>query len=135
MEKTYVGRQLNDSVTVSDLLNGQSVATIQIPYLLTEADFLRIKGGQPITSASAAMLLSGVVGYAISLGPKISPVFGGGKLQLEAGESKTIIAGIIIAIVLYVIGFFCPNDKTRTLQKIEKHFDKAQPSSHIVGGV
>ena len=135
MGNTFIGQQLSQPTPITDLLNGQSVATIQVPYILTEADFLRLKGGPPITAATAAMLFSGVVGYAISLGPKITPVFEGGSLLLEPGELRTILGCIALSVVIYGLGLFCPDDKKRTMRKIDEHFKNAQPSSHIIGDV
>lgn len=134
MEHAYEGRQLSQPIVVTDLLNGRSVTTMQPPYLLTEADFLRLKGGPPVTAALATIVFSGVVGYAVSLGPKIAPLFDGGKSQLTSGELSTMVVGTIASAVLYGIGFWWPNDKKKTMKKISKHFDSAPPSSHIVGG-
>lgn len=133
MGNAYVGKQLSQPVTVNDLFNGQSVTTMQQPYLLTEADFLRLKGSPPITATLATIVFSGTVGYALSLGPKITPMLGGGQSQLTSGEINTMIAGTILSFALYIIGFCLPNDKKNIMKKITRHFDNAPPSSHIVG--
>jgi hypothetical protein len=134
MEHAYEGRQLSQPIIVTDLLNGRSVTTMQPPYLLTEADFLRLKGGPPVTAALATILFSGVVGYAVSLGPKIAPLFDGAKSQLTSSEISTMVVGTLASVLFYAIGFWWPNDKKKTMKKISKHFDGAPPSSHIVGG-
>lgn len=134
MERTYEGRQLSQPIAVTDLLNGRSVTTLQAPYLLTEADFLRLKGGPPITATLATIIFSGVIGYAVSLGPKIAPVFEGHDSQLASAEIRTMVAGMAIAAALYAVGFCWPNDKKKTMEKISKHFDGAPPSSHILEG-
>lgn len=130
----YEGRHLSQPIAVTDILNGQSVTTMQAPYLLTEADFLRLKGSPPVTAALATIVFSGVVGYAVSLGPKITPLLEGGKSQLTSGEISTMVTGTIFSVLLYAIGFWGPNDKKKTMKKIAIHFDSAPPSSHIVGG-
>lgn len=134
MEHEYEGRQLNQPILVNDLLNGQSVKTLQTPYLLTEADFLRLKGSPPVTAAFATILFSGVVGYAVSLGPKIAPIFDGAKSELTSSEVSTMAVGTLASVLLYTIGFWWPNDKKKMMKKISEHFDSAPPSSHIVGG-
>lgn len=134
MEQAFEGRQLSQPITVTDLLNGRSVTTMQAPYLLTEADFLRLKGSPPVTAALATVVFSGVVGYAVSLGPKIAPIFEGGNSHLTSGEIGTMVAGIVVSAVLYIIGFAWRNDKKKTMKKISSHFDSAPPSSHVVGG-
>lgn len=135
MERAYEGRQLSQPIVVADLLNGRSVTIMHPPYLLTEADFLRLKGGPPVTAALATIVFSGVVGYAVSLGPKIALLSDGGGPQLTSGEISTIAVGTIASAVLYAIGFWWPNDKKRMMNKISLHFDGAPPSSHVVGGM
>jgi hypothetical protein len=134
MDNQIVGREISNSISVTNLLNGRSVATIQQPYLLTEADYERLKGSQPITSAMATIVFSGVVGYAVGLGPKITPMFESKASELTSGEIKTIVGFTLIAVVLYVIGFAVPNGKKKTMKKIARHFDSAPASAHIVGG-
>ena len=134
MDHAYEGRQLSQPIVVYNLLNGQSVTTMQLPYFLTEADFVRLKGGKPVTATLATIVFSGVVGYAVSLGPKIAPLFDGGNSLLTSSESSTMMVGAIVSAILYGIGFWWPNDKKKTMKKISKHFDSAPPSSHIVGG-
>jgi hypothetical protein len=132
MDQHYENQQLTQPILVSGLLTGQLV-TLQPPFLLSEADFLRLKGGPPVTVALATIVFSGVVGYAFSLGPKISPLFGGGKLQLEAGEIGTIVAVMVLSVVLYAIGYWWSNDKKELMKKISQHFESRPPSSGIVG--
>lgn len=134
MDRAFEGRQLSQPIAISDLLNGRSVATIQPPYLLTEADFERLKGSPPITAALATMVFSGVVGYAIGLGPKIAPMLELKPAELTSGELRTIIFGTVVSAILYVIGYVWPSGKKKTMKKIAKHFDGAPPSAHIVGG-
>ena len=134
MEREFEGRQLNQPIIVTDLLNGMSVATIQPPYLLTEADFERLKGSPPITATLATIFFSGVVGYAIGLGPKIAPLLESKPSELTSGELRTIVAGTVISGLLYFIGYLWPSDKKKTMKKIAKHFDGAPPSTHIIGG-
>jgi hypothetical protein len=129
MKQAIEGRQLSQPIIVSDVLTGRSVTTMQAPYFLTEADFLRLKGGAPVTAALATIVFSGVVGYAVSLGPKIAPSF-----NLTPGEIGTLVAGTVVSVVLYLVGFLWSNDKKKIMQKISSHFDSAPPSSHIVGG-
>lgn len=133
MKRAYEGRQLSQPIVVADLLNGRSVTTMQPPYLLTEADFLRLKGGPPVTAALATIVFSAVVGYVVSLGPKIAPLFDGGKSGLTSGELNTMGVGTLASAALYAIGFWLPNEKKKTMKKISKHFDSAPPSSHVVG--
>lgn len=134
MATEYRGRQLSQPIVVADVLNGESIATLQSVFALTEADFLRLQGGPPITATLAAVIFSGVVGYAISLGPKLETMLSGGQAQLTSGETKTIAIGVVVSAVLYVIGYLLPNDRKKVLSRIASHFQKTRASTHIVGG-
>ena len=134
MATEYRGRQLSQPIVVADVLNGESIATLQSVFALTEADFLRLQGGPPATATLATVIFSGVVGYAISLGPKLETMLSGGQSQLTSGETKTIVIGIVIAGILYGIGYFLPNDRKNVLSRIAAHFQRAKASTHIFGG-
>lgn len=127
MRPNYEGQQLNQTINVTDLLNEQSITTMQKPFLLSEADFLRLKGKPPITASLSSMLFAGDIGYVISIASKFK------NKQLSAGEIWTVIIVLIIAILIYGVGFLFPNDQKRTIKKISKHFEDAPVSSHIVG--
>ena len=134
MPTEYKGRQLNQPIVVDDALNGESIATLQSVFALTEADFLRLQGGPPTTATLATVIFSGVVGYAISLGPKLETIFSGGQSQLTGGETKTIVIGTIASAFLYGIGCLLPNDRKRVLARISTHFQNSRTSTDIVGG-
>ena len=134
MATEYRDRQLSQPIVVADVLNGQSIATLQSVFALTEADFLRLQGGPPTTATLATVIFSGVVGYAISLGPKLEPILSGGQIQLTSGETRTIVLGTIASAILYGIGYFLPNDRKKVLNRISSHFLTAKTSTHIVGG-
>lgn len=130
----YRGRQLSQPIVVADVMNGESIATLQPVFALNEADFLRLQGGPPTTATLATVIFSGVVGYAISLGPKLETMLSGGQSQLTSGEIKTIVIGVVASALLYGIGYFLPNDRKKVLSRIATHFEGAKPSTHIVGG-
>lgn len=131
MHPSYKGQQLSQTISVTDLLNEQSITTMQQPFLLSEADFLRLKGKPPITASLSSMLIAGDIGYVISIAPKLSWPFKNN--QLSTGEIWTVIIVLIIAIVIYLLGYVLPNDQKNTIKKITKHFEDAPVSSHIVG--
>lgn len=134
MTTEYIKQQVTQSIVVTNLMNGESIATLQSAYPLTEADYERLQAGAPMTSTLAAMLFSGVVGYAISLGPKLESLFSDGKLALAPGETKTIVIGSAISAVVYLAGLLLPNKRKSVMEKLKAHFNDARPSTHIVGG-
>jgi hypothetical protein len=127
-------QRIDQPVVVADVMNGQTIAMLQAVYPLSEADFMRLKGGTPITAATAVMIFSGVVGYAIGLGPKLESLITGAQPLMSNGEIKTIAGWSAISLVIYAIGFFLPNERTSIMKKLSNHFNAAKASTHIIGG-
>lgn len=126
-------QRIDRPVVVADVMNGQTIATLQPVYPLSEADFVRLKGGTPVTAAMAVMFFSGVVGYAIGLGPKLESLITSDQPLLSSGEIKTIAGWSAISLVIYGIGFFLPNERTSVMKKLSNHFKAAKSSTHIIG--
>lgn len=127
-------QQINQPVVVADVMNGQTIAMLQAVYPLTEADFVRLQGGTPITAASAVMIFSGVVGYAIGLGPKLESIVTGSQPFMSNGELKTIAGWSAVSLIIYGIGYFLPNERTSVMKKLCNHFKATKSSTHIMGG-
>lgn len=127
-------QRIDQPVVVADVMNGQTIATLQPVYPLSEADFVRLKGGTPVTAAAAVMIFSGVVGYAIGLGPKLESLITGDLPLLSSGEIKTIGGWSAIALVIYGIGFLLPNERKSVMKNLSNHFKAAKSSTHIIGG-
>ena len=134
MATEYNNRQIDKPIVVADVMNGQTIATLQPVFPLTEADFVRLKGGPPITSTAAAMIFSGVIGYAIGLGPKLESIVSGGQFQLSAGEIKTIATWSIISLLIYFVGLCLPNERKSVMKNLSIHFKATNSSTHIIGG-
>jgi hypothetical protein len=127
-------QQIEKSVVVADVLNGQTIAMLQALYPLTEADFVRLKGSAPITVWVAGSIFSGVLGYAIGLGPKLQSMIAGDQLLMSTGEIKVIAVWSLISLVFYLIGKCFPNERTGVMKKISNHFKGAKSTTHITGG-
>lgn len=127
-------QRIDQPVVVADVMNGQTIAMLQAIYPLSEADFVRLKGGTPITAATAVMIFSGVVGYAIGLGPKLESLITGNQLLLSSGEIKTIAVWSAISLAIYFIGYCLPNERTSVMKKLSNHFKATKSSTHIIGG-
>lgn len=127
-------QQIHQPVVVADVMNGQTIAMLQTIYPLTEADFVRLRGGTPITAASAVMIFSGVVGYAIGLGPKLESIITANQPIMSNGEIKTIASWSLVSLVIYGVGYLLPNERTSVMKKLSNHFKATDSSTHILGG-
>lgn len=123
MLEDYTDQDLREPVVISQLQNNQSVSTIQEAFLLSEADFIRIKANNSKTSAAAGLIFSGIVGYAIGLGPKLAPLLNDQPSTIEFPEIVTIVVGTIASLVIYFIGQCLPNEKKEVIKKINTHFE------------
>lgn len=133
MSRDYEGREIRQSVRIDGVLNGRSVASMQTPFMLTEADFMRLRGGPPITASISAVIVSAVVGFGIGLIPKIAPILKGGEIQISDSEGYTVLAGFIIAALIYFVGLAFPSDKGKVMKNIADHFVEEKPSIRILG--
>ena len=133
MSRDYEGREIRQSVRIEGVFNGRSVASMQTPFMLTEADFMRLKGGPPITASISAGIVSAVFGFGISLIPKLTPMLRGGEIQVSNPEGYTVIGGLIAAALIYLVGLVFPSDKGRVMKNIAAHFVEEKPSIRILG--
>lgn len=131
MQKTYSNQRLNSSVVVGGLLSGQSIATIQQPFILSEVEYMHLRGNPPLTASWATNLLFAVIGYGVSLGPKFFALFRGQDSELSSAEWMTLLIGVIASGVLYLVGLALPNDRKKLMRRIADHFKNA-PASHRV---
>lgn len=127
-------QHIEKPVVVADVLNGQTIAMLQAVYPLSEADFVRLKGGAPRTAAIATMIFSGVVGYAIGLGPKLETIIAGDQALMSSGEIKTIAGWSAISLVVFAIGYCLPNERRSLMKRLSNHFKNAKSSTHIIRG-
>lgn len=123
MAREYERQQLTEPVAVKHVLNGKTVSP-QPHYELNEADFVRLQGGPSKLSGFANLLAGGVVGYAITLYPKLEVLMMGGPSEFTKGEVRTVLAGGGVTLLLYVVGRYLPNDRQRVMKKISGYFAK-----------
>lgn len=133
MGKDFKGAEITDSVRVGGVLNGRTITSMQAPYWLSEADFMRLKGGSPKTASIAGVIAAAISGYAISLAPKLTPYFSGLPVQVTFPETITVLIGWGVAGVFYVVGFALPNERSEVMKKISAHFAGSKPSLKILG--
>jgi hypothetical protein len=132
MPQSYSNQQLQSPVVVQGLLTGQTIATVQAPFLLSEVDFVRLRGNPSRTETWATNLFFAVVGYAVSLGPKFVSLLKGEPSQITSAEWITLGLGAIVALVLYLIGFAFENERKDLMKRIATHFKNAPASHHVV---
>jgi hypothetical protein len=67
MPRSFENQRLSGPVVLRDLLTGQTVATLQGSYYLTEVEFLHLRGRPSLAAIWATNMFFIVVGYAWGL--------------------------------------------------------------------
>lgn len=134
MKTTYENEVITQTVVATGMLTGVSIGTIQEDFHLNEADFLRLKNESSSFTSWALMLLSGTVGYAISIFPKWLSELAGKPEKVTASEWAALFIAIAITIILYFIGKCMPSDRSKLIEKMTQHFKDAPKSRQIIKG-
>ncbi|MFH1874131.1 MAG: hypothetical protein ABH859_02970 [Pseudomonadota bacterium] len=125
-EKNVRNREITETQFVPDLLTGADIGTWQKDYSLREIDFERIKRGRPITFTLAISIALTTFGFGLQLLAK-----GYSNIaNINKGDKVTLVIGIALSAVLYIIGLCLPNDRKKVMKKIEKHFKEAPTKRH-----
>ena len=128
----YKNETITHSVEPDNLLTGMTVGTLQEDFPLNEGDFLRLKMNQVATTTWAVNFLFATIGYGISIVPKWLSELAGQPNQVSQAEWMTLLFGVVIALIIYGIGFLLPNERKSTMKKIEQHFNNAPKSRQVI---
>ena len=117
--KKYQNETIRETIYPPDLLSGMTVGTWQEDYPLREIEFHHIKNGKSITLSWANNVLLASIGFSLNLVAKgYSDI-----TKILLGEWIAIFVGIAVAVVMYIIGYFFPNERKKAIKKIDEHFN------------
>ncbi|HDR9078146.1 TPA: hypothetical protein QDA98_000696 [Burkholderia vietnamiensis] len=104
----------------------------QEPYCLTEVEFERIKGGQPVAiTIFVNLLLTGAGAGLTVLGQAISNLVNGKTATLDSTALWTAIATLVVAAIGWFGARFIPGDYTHTMKAIRAHFKNTPITRHF----
>jgi hypothetical protein len=131
-------QQLDQPINIpaTDVWTGESIGTLQQPFLLDEPNFLRLKT-EPVKFKTASdMLIGAAIGYAITFGPKLIDFMSGKEANpVSFGEGVTAVAFLVAGIAVRLGSkWWAPTDASRTLAAIEEHFANAPKTHHPIKG-
>ena len=123
-ENRIQGQKLSAEVKVPFYLSGQSIQSFELLYPLRELDFVRLTGPGSRTATISGVVLSGVVGYLISLSPKASQRWIKGEQVEVISEAEIILLGLITfsAAIIYLVGMLFNNDKQVITKRIKRYY-------------
>lgn len=133
--KILDGQVITETViAVESWTTGATIGSFQEDYPLGEADFVRLKTGKPITLSWAGNVFLTALGFGLGLIPKVLPLLAGKNVEVTKWEGWTFALGVLVAVTLWIIGCFLPNDRKRVMKNIEDHFKGAVRSRQIIRG-
>lgn len=132
MNDNIENQQLSQTVIVPGLLSGASVGTWQADYPLTGRDYEHLKNGKPVTFNWANSILLTSFGVGLTLFGKYLSKLTDPAVTIYKGEWIALAVGVIISAILYLIGFFLPNDRKKLMKKLKNHFDKSPKKRQLL---
>lgn len=116
-----------------DVRTEPSIRISQEPFLLCEADFLRLKyGDSKVLTWAGGVLLTSLGMLFIPIAKYIIAKTAIDKsIIIQSWEWVAPFIGIGIAAILFFIGKMLPNERKQVMSDIEAHFSEAPRTPHI----
>jgi len=114
-----------------DVATEPTIFISQEAFHLCEADFLRIKRGGPKTAPWVTAISLTSLGMVFVPLAKFVQRFLGRPMATETWEWVGPCIGAGVALFLYIIGKFLPNEQKQVMRDIETHFSKAPRTRHL----
>jgi hypothetical protein len=132
----YTNENITEPLQTNDIFSdGYLFATVQADYSLSATDYMMLKNGWVSLYAWSLNIFLATFGYAMSVMPKFLSGEMAYKLEaLSKGEWNTLGAGSALALLIFAVGFFMPNEKKQVMRAIDKHFKNAPKSRQQVRG-
>lgn len=127
------GQQVNSTIFVTDtLLNSGFSITSKIDYKLSEVDFKDLQSLPRLCD----WISTGLAVWGVGLVIQASSRYLAKEFNYNAVyEPYELFGGaicLILAIVVWGIGFALPNPKKRLVKKISEHFDSQKPIEQTI---
>ena len=135
MLKTIYNNEIISSTIAtgtSDLLSGISIGTFQEDYILCATDYQKLKNSKPVTLEIAIGLFLITLGYGIGLFPRLLDKLTGKPVEIATVEWLTLLIGLGLSGLIYIIGLVFPNDRKAVMKEIENHFKKAPKYRSVI---
>lgn len=125
MDQNITDRNVTEPFTVPTSLSGINIGTWQEDFPLTGRDYEHLKNGRSKINSTADSILLTSLGIGLNLAGKAITQISNSEIVIYKAEFGAFICGILISVILYIIGFCLPNDRTRLMKKLKNHFDNS----------
>jgi hypothetical protein len=130
----FENQVITQTLVTENLFTGVSIGTFQEDFPLCEADFLRLKNDGSPWSTWSLNILFVVMGYGMSLLPKLISEIAGKPEKISQSEWWALVVGLAISLVLFLIGKSLPNEKKELLSRMATHFKSAPKTRQFIRG-
>jgi hypothetical protein len=134
MNELIENQQITQTIPIKDLLSNVTIGTWQADFPLTAIDYEHIKNGSPKTFNWANSILLATVGFGFNIFGKLLSELVGVQQVINIYEWFSLLSGVIISFILYIIGLAQPNDKKKIMKKIQIHFNTSPKKRQLVKG-
>ncbi|MCX2817442.1 MULTISPECIES: hypothetical protein [unclassified Pseudomonas] len=136
-KKIYENELITHTINASEILSNVEFefATVQADFYLSSADFLRLKDDRSWPNTLSVQVFFGIVGWVISLSPKMVNQIRGSGETITIDEWVIIAGGLAVCAIFRLLGSALPSEKKKVMKAIEDHF-RSMPKTRqpIKGG-
>ncbi len=134
-EKLSYDREIiTQTITASSVLSGVEFATVQADYNLSSSDFLRLKDDRNWLHAWSVNGLFILIGYFVSISPKLVAQLTGGAEAIGSNEWVVLIVGSTFCVMFLLISKWFPSERKKVMKSIDEHFQTMPKTRQQIRG-
>jgi hypothetical protein len=119
---SYDREVITQTITASAVLSGVEFATVQADYNLSSSDFLRLKDDRNWLRALSVNGLFILIGYFVSIAPKLVAQLTGGSEAIGKNEWVVLIVGSVLCVLFWLVSKWFPSERKKVMKSIDEHF-------------
>jgi hypothetical protein len=131
-DHNFTDTTITETVVLSEPLSGNTIASLQVVYPFTEADFVRLDSQGNVVKNWATSFLLITIGSAITLLQNLLRDGVDQAKEIAVGDIWVLSGLVVITVVLFVIGAFMPNEKKKLIRRIGNHFKDSPSHNHFL---
>jgi hypothetical protein len=131
---SYDREVITQTITSTAVLSGVAFATVQEDYNLSSSDFLRLKDDRNWLHAWSLNGLFILVGYFVSVAPKLVAQLTGGGESIEKNEWVVLACGFLLCLIFWLVSKAYPSERKKVMKSIDEHFQIAPKTRQQIEG-
>ncbi|MFG0356765.1 hypothetical protein [Pseudomonas sp. zbq_11] len=131
---SYDREVITQTITSNAVLSGIAFATVQADYNLSSSDFLRLKDDRNWLHAWSLNGLFILVGYFVSVAPKLVAQLTGGSESIAKNEWVVLGSGSLLCLIFWLISKAYPSERKKVMKSIDEHFQMTPKTRQQIEG-